>query len=383
MLEDHTTYLEGKTRVEMQLVEFVRAVETHLEGLDLRRLAAQSRALEDTIGGTVRAFRREVEALRPPPSSRDVHVRLLTAVGHFVQAYDNLLRFVAEEAAMDFLKGHHELCRGKYILYEVREHSSILKRLWVHREMWPMLGDLERRASNVEAPVGIVRKEASDQHARYCLYVPENYTDEKSWPVIVCLHGGYSREDDYLLTWLRSAKSKGYIILAPKSTRETWSAIRIPGIAPNPILDRRSIRAMLEEVWNEYAVDREHIFLTGFSDGGIFAYVLGIAYADLFAGIASVAGRIHPSVDHLLKQGQGKNVPIFMVHGERDSIFPVDFARQTRDGLTKIGYDVTYRELPGWGHGYPFSVNEDLVMPWFENLASDRSLDKFPRIKDR
>ena len=113
MLEDRTTYLEGKTRVEMQLVEFVRAVETHLEGLDLRRLAAQSRALEDTIGGTVRAFRREVEALRPPPSSRDVHARLLTAVGHFVQAYDNLLRFVTEEAAMDFLKGHHELCRGK------------------------------------------------------------------------------------------------------------------------------------------------------------------------------------------------------------------------------------------------------------------------------
>ena len=77
-------------------MEFVRAVETHLEGLDLPRLAAQSRALEDTIGGTVRAFRRGVEALRPPPSSRDVHARLLTAVGHFVQAYDNLLRFVTE-----------------------------------------------------------------------------------------------------------------------------------------------------------------------------------------------------------------------------------------------------------------------------------------------
>jgi len=44
---------------------------------------------------------------------------------------------------------------------------------------------------------------------------------------------------------------------------------------------------------------------------------------------------------------------------------------------------VTYREVRGWGHAYPFSVNEDLVMPWFENLVSDSSVSRVPRIKDR
>ncbi len=115
--------------------------------------------------------------------------------------------------------------------------------------------------------------------------MPENYTPQTDWPLIVCLRRGYSREDDSLLTWLRAAKSKDYMPLAPKSVRETWPAMRLPGIPPNPALDRRSILAMLEEVWTAYAVDRWRVYLTGFSDGGIFTSILGLAHADLFTGL--------------------------------------------------------------------------------------------------
>ena len=131
---------------------------------------------------------------------------------------------------------------------------------------------------------------------------------------------------------------------------------------------------MLEEVWGTYAVDRRRVYLTGFSDGGIFTYILGLAYADIFAGIAPVAGRIHPAINHLLKRGQGKDLPIFIVHGEQDPIFNVDVTRQTHSGLTKLGYNVTYKELPDWGHAYPYSINETLVMPWFEGLGEGQLL---------
>ena len=87
--------------------------------------------------------------------------------------------------------------------------------------------------------------------------------------------------------------------------------------------------------------------------------VLGLAYADIFAGIAPVAGRIHPAINHLLQRGQGKDLPIFIAislgttYGEQDPIFAVDVTRQTHTGLTKLGYNVTYTELPEWGHAYP------------------------------
>ena len=87
------------------------------------------------------------------------------------------------------------------------------------RMSWPRSPALEIQTPDLDVPVGIVRKERKDQRSAYSLYVPENYTPHTEWPLIVCLHSGYSREDDYLLTWLRAAKSKGYMLLAPKSVR--------------------------------------------------------------------------------------------------------------------------------------------------------------------
>ena len=107
---------------------------------------------------------------------------------------------------------------------------------------------------------------------------------------------------------------------------------------------------MLEEVFGTYAVDRKRVYLTGLSDGGIYTYVLGLAFADIFAGIAPVAGRLHPAVDGMLKRKQGKELPILIVHGALDPIFSVGFTRQTHGLLTKLGYEVTYNELPDWGH---------------------------------
>jgi hypothetical protein len=29
-----------------------------------------------------------------------------------------------------------------------------------------------------------------------------------------------------------------------------------------------------------------------------------------------------------------------------------------------------YKELPDWGHAYTYSINETLVLPWFESQPS-------------
>ncbi len=367
-------YTAGIQHAEQRLLDFLRVIEAHLEGLHMHRLAEQNAQLRERLGETVEALQTDLALFSPPESLYEFHTTFSKAVRHCADAYAFLLRFIGQEFAMDFLKGRYEFCRGKYLLYELRAGLPILQQHWVFPDVLASLPALEIQAPDLDVPVGLIRKEREEQRSAYSLYVPENYTPHTEWPLIVCLHSGYSREDDYLLTWLRAAKSKGYMLLAPKSVRETWSAIRLPGIPPNPVLDRRSILTMLEEVWNTYAVDRRRVYLTGFSDGGIFTYVLGLAYADIFAGIAPVAGRIHPAINHLLKRGQGKDLPIFIVHGEQDPIFHVDVTRQTHDGLTKLGYNVTYKELPDWGHAYPYSINETLVMPWFEDLGAQQLL---------
>jgi phospholipase/carboxylesterase len=238
-----------------------------------------------------------------------------------------------------------------------------LQPYWVLSEGAPALVEPEPTPQEDTAPVGFIHKEGGNWRAEYSLYVPEYYTPQQRWPLIVCLHGGFGHGNEYIWTWLRPAKSKGYLLLSPKSLGPTWSVL-------TPALDIRSIQAMLDDVLTTYAVDRTRIYLTGLSDGGIFTYILGIARPELFTGIAPVAGQMHVMVDTLLRQGRGKELPIFVVHGAQDYIFPVAFTRQTCNLLTRLGYNVTYEELPDWGHAYTYTINERLVLPWFERVSA-------------
>src|SRR5260370_12420177 len=100
----------------------------------------------------------------------------------------------------------------------------------------------------------------------------------------------------------------------------------------------------------------------------------GLEESEVLGGLAGVAGAPHLGVDGMLGGGRGKDTPMLVVHGVHDFIFPVAFTRQTCDLLKQIGYNVTYEELPDWGHALPYSINERLVLPWFESLPGKRAL---------
>ncbi len=363
-------YTAGIHQLEEKLLSFLWTMETYQEQLHMERLAEQREALEATVGELFHGIKIALAGLAPPRHLTDFHASFTKAVEHCANAYGAFVSAVGRDFAIRFLKGRFFLCLGKQVLYRIRDDLPLLQQYWVLPEALSELARLETQSPNLDVPVGLIRKEQTDQRYAYSLYVPENYTPQRKWPLIVCLHGGYSRDDDYILTWLRLAKSKGYLLLSPKSSRETWSAIRTPGTAPNPIIDLRSIRFMLDEVWQTYAVDRSRVYASGFSDGGIFTHILGLTFPQLFAGIAPISSQLHTAADQLLRRGRGRDLPILLVHGEQDPIFPIAFARQTQQLLSGLGYPITFREIPDWGHAYPYRINETVVLPWFESLEA-------------
>ena len=56
-----------------------------------------------------------------------------------------------------------------------------------------------------------------------------------------------------------------------------------------------------------------------------------------------------------------RSLPIYLVHGRLDWMFPVQVARQTRDALSAAGADVTYREIDDLSHCYPQEINADIL----------------------
>ena len=359
-------YESAVRETERALLEFLRAFETIQNNMRVEGLADfQAQLLELAPEG----FGHLVEELsheEPPECWGQFRDSLVAGTRHCGNALAAFLKADERTYSLTAMDMRRSLCRGLQLLYGVRAHTPTLASYWLLPDAMVEMDALETQATDWDAPVGVIHRRRQAPQADYSLYVPENYSPSRSWPLIVCLHGANGRGDHFIWSWLRPAKSRGYMVLAPKSVDVTWSILR-------PGLDAGSVATMLEEVCSEYAVDRSRVYLTGLSDGGTFTYLLGMSRPDLFAGIAPIAGDFHGMMDDLLRSKQGINLPIHIVHGAQDHIFPVEPIRKGHALLERLGYNATYDELSDWGHSYCSFVNERLVMPRFEGISETSS----------
>ena len=360
MSQEH--YQESVRRVEEKILLFLRTFEDIQENMHFGKIPEAQARLRDTLGDFFETALSTCAALEPSEERAEFHAAFSAALTHLDNASNAFLGGApGPNFGGAFVNSRFSLCRGLDLLYNQRAHLPTLSQYWLLPEAASQRNALETRSDGVALPVGMIHQTQTQEHAEYSLYVPEYYSPDTDWPLIVCLHGGYGRGDDYIWTWLRPAKSKGYLLLSPKSLGPTWSVLQPP-------VDSRSIRAMFDTVCETYRVDRSRVYLSGLSDGGTYTYLLGLDQAELFAGIAPIAGELSPAADGMLRQKQGIDVPIHVIHGVHDFIFPVESVRSSNELLEHIGYNVKYTELPDWGHALTYAINETLVLPWFEGL---------------
>ncbi len=68
----------------------------------------------------------------------------------------------------------------------------------------------------------------------FSLYVPEYYTPDRAWPLVMAMHGGSGNGRNFLWSWLRDARSFGAILVAPTATGPTWALMGEDTDTPEP-----------------------------------------------------------------------------------------------------------------------------------------------------
>jgi phospholipase/carboxylesterase len=203
---------------------------------------------------------------------------------------------------------------------------------------------------SVPTPLGPGHHELKLDNARDgTLYVPQRYRAATPAPLIVWLHGaGGSGQVSATLASL--ADEFGFVVLAPDSREWTWDAIL--GVW-GPDVD--FIQIALRYTLARCAIDRNRIWLAGFSDGASYALSLGISYGNVFTRIfAGSPGVMQPI------EVNGKPA-IFISHGTDDTTMPIDVTSRTFvSRLKALGYDVAYREYDG-GHRLPPDVFREAI----------------------
>ncbi len=202
-------------------------------------------------------------------------------------------------------------------------------------------------ARTTEAPTGVMHVDnEATQRGGFSVYVPEDYDAAHAYPLVMALHGGSGHGRLFLWSWLREVRGRRVILVAPTAMGDTWSLME-------PLVDSANVARVLEDVAKRWRVDRARLLLTGMSDGGTFTLLSGLDDASPFTHLAPVAASFHPLLLAIGDPRRLKGLPIYLVHGALDWMFPVSIARTAHRALAAAGAKVTYREIADLSHAYP------------------------------
>lgn len=227
----------------------------------------------------------------------------------------------------------------------------------------------------------------------YFVYLPRGYGDEpnKKWPVMMYLHGNGDRGDGKdELEYVNShgpiheawafKKDLPFIIIAPQLHMfsmdkrgldyiDNRTPAGIPKRLTHGIPHRQSSQAtagrmsgdpeiadmsnmdlvlpegwdyveqdlldMIDTVLNQYSADKNRLYLTGISYGGVGTWYMASKHPELFAAIAPIVGWGHPD---LMAPIAKHKVPVWAFAGGQDYDVKVDYFYAGLNKLKELGH---------------------------------------------
>ena len=318
-------------------------------------------------------FGRVMDAAGTPDQAlQDVQARLANWPGEFADIQSSLQ--TAREAALAAFEGLRAVQNGngdlvavfralRYVpraqeaLYPLARKFPPVSSFFVDPALREDADLAARLAAPAHQDTGILHDHNEPgSRGGFSVYVPEYYSPDRAWPLVMALHGGSGNGRGFLWSWLRDARSFGAILVAPTATGSTWALMGDDVDTPNLVRILDSVRSR----WN---IDSKRLLLTGMSDGGTFSYVSGLEGTSPFTHLAPVSATFHPLMAEMADAERLRGLPVHIVHGRLDWMFPVQVARQTQQLLSAAGADVIYREIDDLSHCYPREINP-VILNW-------------------
>lgn len=218
-----------------------------------------------------------------------------------------------------------------------------------------------------------VYKEA-EKSLHYRLLIPSEYRKGQAWPLIIWLHGSGEKGTDNLaqLPQLErtiladKAKCPAFVMAPQCPPKVAWHTLGYD--KPSEISEAtRLLIAAIQELQKEFQLDDRRIYLGGFSMGGCGTWDILGRFPDLFAAAFPIAG---PPGDRKALAPAIKQVPLWVFHGAKDRVAPLEGTRIIVAALKEAGGNVKYTEYANGGHECLQALREPELMPWL--LAQKR-----------
>jgi phospholipase/carboxylesterase len=197
--------------------------------------------------------------------------------------------------------------------------------------------------------------------------------------LLILHHGrGSDEEDLFGLADLFDPKRRLHVVTPraplPWPDGQGYYWYEVPAVGrPDPASFRDSYTQLSElhdDLWARTGVPAEHTILGGFSMGTAMSFALGLggdrpAPAGIlaFSGFVPVVDGWEPSL------ADRQDLKVFIAHGTRDPVIPVEFARRSRDLLEAGGLKPEYHESEGAHHLDPRLLPS--AVEWIATVIDD------------
>ncbi|OGS21498.1 MAG: hypothetical protein A3J83_05800, partial [Elusimicrobia bacterium RIFOXYA2_FULL_40_6] len=188
----------------------------------------------------------------------------------------------------------------------------------------------------------------------YTIDVPDNYDKNTKYPLLVNLHGfggDMAKFNVWNYTLDRESNDN------PQSTtKRQYIKVQVfgRGNVYYHMLGERDVFDVVAEIRKAYNIDSDRIYLDGFSMGGGGTWYLGLRHPDFWAAICPRGGVTKAfrnfSGDLSVYTKNAMNLPVYCIHGDKDTTVPIEHSRKMVGLLKEYGYNVTFVEEKGLSH---------------------------------
>lgn len=197
-----------------------------------------------------------------------------------------------------------------------------------------------------------------DDPIEYYLYLPQQYTPDRTWPLFVGLHGYGGNARDCLSAWQSSAGEMGYVLACP--------SLNDPYGGWEQDVMKKTLHSVIAKVQSEVRMN-PRVFVAGFSAGGHLAQRYAWAYPEEVAAVAVLS-----AVTYDRPEAQAKAIPFLITLGDGDHLGGVEQVQQFAQDLKQVGFMTELHILPGVGHTMTREAL-DLTLEFFRRVMTQQS----------
>lgn len=356
MASDHNALIDAISATVPALLTTMEAfeqVQRNMHPSRYEQLAGMIAPFQQELAAHAEQFR----ALEFPEDLQPLRDIIDGAAEYSLRACDGIARH--EDGFGHVMKAMRAHCRAQEIIFALSPVMTPVSQYFLEIDARGDQAFVQsfQQAANRQG-VGLMSAQ-NERNSRggFSLYIPENLDRAKPASLVVALHGGTGHGADFLWSWVREARTRGFIVLAPTSQQDTWSLM-------GEEHDLGPLLSMIEHVKTMWQIDEAHVLIEGMSDGATYSLIAGLKENSPFTHIAPFSGVLHPqlAMDGSLQFAADK--PVYLVHGSLDWMFPIEAAHMARHELEAAGADVTYREIDGLSHTYARDEHPALI-EWF------------------